>query len=94
MFKRKQKAVAERREAEQANVFEKVKEIIAELINAQPGYITENTSLKKELQLDDISFFEIAMQLEEEFAIEISNDCQNWTTVKDILDTLREKGIE
>lgn len=33
MFKRRQKAAAERREAEQADVFEKVKEIITELIN-------------------------------------------------------------
>ncbi len=76
-------------------MFEKVKEIIEEKLNADGMGITEATSFKDDLEADSLDLFEMVMALEDEFAVEIpSEDLEKMVTVGDVIEYLREKGVE
>ena len=76
-------------------MFEKVKEIIEEKLNADGMGITEATSFKDDLEADSLDLFEMVMALEDEFAVEIpSEDLEKMATVGDVIEYLREKGGE
>ena len=76
-------------------MFEKVKEVIVEKLNADGMEITEETSFKDDLDADSLDLFEMVMALEEEFGIEIpSEDLEKLVTVGDVLEYLQDKGIE
>ncbi len=76
-------------------MFEKVKEVIVEKLNADGMEITEETSFKEDLDADSLDLFEMVMALEEEFGIEIpSEDLEKLVTVGDVLEYLADKGIE
>jgi acyl carrier protein len=76
-------------------MFEKVKEIIEEKLNADGMGITEATSFKDDLEADSLDLFEMVMALEDEFAVEIpSEDLEKMATVGDVIEYLREKGVE
>ena len=76
-------------------MFEKVKEIIEEKLNADGMDITEGTSFKEDLNADSLDLFEMVMALEDEFAVEIpSEDLEKMATVGDVIEYLREKGVE
>lgn len=76
-------------------MFEKVKEVIEEKLNADGVEITENTSFKEDLNADSLDLFELVMALEEEFDIEIpSEDLEKLVTVGDVLNYLSDKGVE
>ena len=73
----------------------KVKEVIEEKLNAEGVEITEETSFKDDLNADSLDLFELVMALEEEFDIEIpSEDLENLVTVGDVLNYLKDKGVE
>lgn len=102
MFGKKEKAVTEQRDVEQKKIFGKVQKIIMERLDVDPEEITEDTLLGEDLQagifdilgiaMDLVEEFEIEMDLEEELDIEI--ELFKWVTVKDMMDTLRQYGIE
>lgn len=94
MFKSRQKEAAVQADAGQKKVFERVQLIIAEQINVDPEDIKEDTVLDEDLQIDELDIFEIALELEDVYEIEIPGDCQKWVTVRDIMDTLRENGVK
>ena len=76
-------------------MFEKVKEIIEEKLNADGMGITEATSFKDDLEADSLDLFEMVMALEDEFGVEIpSEDLEKMATVGDVIEYLREKGVE
>ena len=76
-------------------MFEKVKEIIEEKLNADGMDITETTSFKDDLNADSLDLFEMVMALEDEFDIEIpSEDLEQLLTVGDVLEYLKDKGAE
>ena len=76
-------------------MLEKVKEVIEEKLNAEGMEITEETSFKDDLNADSLDLFELVMALEDEFGIEIpSEDLEQLSTVGDVLDYLKSKGIE
>ncbi|MCH5337780.1 MAG: acyl carrier protein [Acetatifactor sp.] len=76
-------------------MLEKVKEVIVDKLNAEGADITESTSFKDDLNADSLDLFELVMALEEEFDIEIpSEDLEKLVTVGDVLDYLKDKGIE
>lgn len=76
-------------------MFEKVKEIIEEKLNADGMDITEDTSFKDDLNADSLDLFEMVMALEDEFNIEIpSEDLEQLLTVGDVLEYLKNKGVE
>ncbi|MCM1192193.1 MAG: acyl carrier protein [Butyrivibrio sp.] len=75
-------------------MFEKVKEVIEEKLNADGVEITEDTSFKDDLNADSLDLFELVMALEEEFDIEIpSEDLEKLVTVGDVLKYLSDKGV-
>lgn len=76
-------------------MFEKVKEVIEEKLNAEGMEITEETSFKDDLNADSLDLFELVMALEDEFGIEIpSEELEQLNTVGDVLNYLKDKGVE
>lgn len=75
-------------------MFEKVKAVIEEKLNADGAEITESTSFKEDLNADSLDLFELVMALEDEFNIEIpSEELEKLVTVGDVLNYLNDKGV-
>ena len=76
-------------------MFEKGKECIEEELNAAGMDINESTSFKDDLNADSLDLFEMVMALEDEFGIEIpSEDLEQLLTVGDVLEYMKNKGVE
>lgn len=76
-------------------MLEKMKEIIASQLNVSEGEVTESASFKDDLGADSLDLFELVMALEEEYSIEIPmDDYEELDTVADVINYLRDKGIE
>lgn len=76
-------------------MFEKLKAVIEEKLNAEGVSITENTNFKDDLAADSLDLFELVMALEDEFGIEIpSEDLEKLATVGDVMEYLENKGVE
>ena len=75
-------------------------EKLAGMIREQLGLdanqtIDAETSFEKDLGADSIDLFELVMQIEEDYGVEIpADDLENLTTVGAVVDYLKEKGIE
>ena len=71
--------------------FEKLQEIIAEVLNVDPEEITMDTTFVDDLGADSLDVFQIIMGIEEEFDIEISNeDAEKIATVGDAINYIEE----
>ena len=76
-------------------MLEKVKETVAEALGADIDTITAETSFKEDLGADSLDLFELVMALEDEYSVEIpAEDLQNLATVGDVMNYLKEKGVE
>lgn len=76
-------------------MLEKMKEMIAEQLGAEAESITENSSFKEDLGADSLDLFELVMALEDEYSVEIpAEDLQNLLTVGDVMNYLKNKGVE
>ena len=76
-------------------MLERVKAIIEEQLNLEGVEITESSSFKDDLGADSLDLFELVMAFEEEYGIEIpSEDLENITTVGDIMEYMKSKGVE
>lgn len=76
-------------------MLEKVQEIIAEQLGIEAAEVEASSSFKEDLNADSLDLFEMIMAMEEKFDIEIpSDDLEQITTVQDILDYLKNKGVE
>ena len=74
--------------------FEKLQQIIAEVLNIDPEEITMNTTFVDDLGADSLDVFQIIMGIEEEFDIEIENDeAEKISTVQDAADQIK-KAVE
>ena len=70
--------------------FEKLQEIIAEVLNVDPEEITMDTTFVDDLGADSLDGFQIIMGIEEEFDIEISNeDAEKIVTVGDAVEQIK-----
>ena len=70
--------------------FEKLQEIIAEVLNVDPEEITMDTTFVDDLGADSLDVFQISMGIEEEFDIEISNeDAEKIVTVGDAVEQIK-----
>ena len=54
--------------------FEKLKKVIAEVLNVDPDEITMETTFMDDLGADSLDIYQIIMGIEEEFDIEIPSD--------------------
>ena len=67
--------------------FEKLKQIIADVLNVDPEEITMTTTFMDDLGADSLDIVELVMALEEEFDIEIpDSDAEKVVTVGDVVD--------
>ena len=70
--------------------FEKLQQIIAEVLNIDPEEITMNTTFVDDLGADSLDVFQIIMGIEEEFDIEIDNDdAEQISTVGDAVEQIK-----
>ena len=70
--------------------FEKLQEIIADVLNVDPEEITMDTTFVDDLGADSLDVFQIIMGIEEEFDIEISNeDAEKIVTVGDAVEQIK-----
>lgn len=71
--------------------FEKLQNIIAEVLNIDASEITMETEFKDDLGADSLDIFQIIMGIEEEFDIEIdSNAAEDIVTVADAVEKIKE----
>ncbi len=76
-------------------MLEKMKEIISEQLSIDADTITENSNFKDDLAADSLDLFELVMALEDEYSVEIpAEDLQNLLTVGEVMNYLKEKGVE
>lgn len=76
-------------------MFDKIAEIVAEQLNAEKEEITMETNFKEDLSADSLDLFELVTALEDEYGVEIdSEDLEQITTMKAVMDYLKKKGIE
>ena len=72
-------------------IFEKVKEIMAEQLDINPEEITEDTSFINDLEADSLDIVELIMALEDEFGIEIPDEeAENFKSISDICTFIEE----
>ena len=70
--------------------FEKIKKIIAEVLNVDEEEITMDTTFVDDLGADSLDIFQIIMGLEEEFDIEIANEeAEKIVTVGDAVEQIK-----
>ena len=76
-------------------MLERMKEIIAEQLSVEAEEIKMETSFKEDLGADSLDLFELVMAFEEEYGVEIpSEDLEKITTVGDIVEYMKSKGVE
>ena len=70
--------------------FEKLQNIIAEVLNIEPDEITMETTFVEDLGADSLDIFQIIMGIEEEFDIEIpAETAEQVTTVEDAVEMIK-----
>ena len=70
--------------------FEKLKKVIAEVLNVDPEEITMETTFMDDLGADSLDVFQIIMGIEEEFDIEIPADkAEKITTVEEAVEMIK-----
>lgn len=76
-------------------MLEKMKEIIAEQLSVDAETVMEASSFKEDLGADSLDLFELVMALEDEYSVEIpADDLQQLLTVGDVMNYLKNKGVE
>ncbi len=71
--------------------FEKLKKIIAEVLNVDQEELTMETTFVDDLGADSLDVFQIIMGIEEEFNIEIANeDAEKIVTVGDAVEQIKD----
>ncbi len=74
--------------------FEKLQEIIADVLNVSKDDINMETTFVDDLGADSLDIFQIIMGIEEEFDIEIDNDeAEKIVTVGDAIEQIK-KAVE
>lgn len=69
---------------------EKIKSIIADVLNIDANTITEDTTFVDDLGADSLDVFQIIMGIEEEYDIEMNNDAvEKIQTVGDAAEAVR-----
>ena len=70
--------------------FEKLKKVIAEVLNVDPEEITMESTFMDDLGADSLDVFQIIMGIEEEFDIEIPNEiAEKIVTVGDAVEAIK-----
>lgn len=74
-------------------IFEKVKAIIVDQLDADEDKITMNTQIVDDLGADSLDMVDLVMSIEEEFDLEIPDDeVENVKTVGDVVKYIEENA--
>ena len=71
-------------------VFEKIKEILAEQLDADPEEMTMDTKIAEDLEADSLDVVELLMSIEDEFEVEIP-DVISQQKIENLLWSIDEK---
>ena len=70
-------------------VFDKLKSVIAEVLNVDPNEITMDSTFADDLGADSLDVVEMLMNLEEEFSVTVPDEeAVNIKTVQDVVDLI------
>lgn len=76
-------------------MLEKMKELIADQLSIEEEKVSADSKFKEDLGADSLDLFELVMALEDEYSVEIpAEDLQTMATVGDVMNYLKEKGVE
>ena len=71
--------------------FEKLKKVIAEVLNVDEAEITMDTTFEDDLGADSLDIFQIIMGIEEAFDVEIPNEAaEKIVTVGDAVEEIKK----
>lgn len=72
------------------NEFEKLKQIIADVLNVDPEEVKLDTTFMDDLGADSLDVFQIIMGIEEEFDIEVDAEiAENIKTVEEAVELIK-----
>ena len=75
--------------------FDKLREIIAEVLNVDADEITMDTTFVDDLGADSLDVFQIVMGIEEEFDIQIeAEEAEHIVSVEDAVEAIKKKLAE
>lgn len=75
-------------------MFEEFKSLLVEKLDLGDTEITEATAFKADLSIDSLDLFDLVMELEDKYSIEIpSEDLESIVTVGDMVKYLEAKGV-
>ncbi|NLN83285.1 MAG: acyl carrier protein [Firmicutes bacterium] len=74
------------------DVFEKVKEITAEVLRIDPEIIQIESDFRKDFEADSIDLFELVMAMEDAFEMELEDEAvESIQTVQDVVNYVQMK---
>lgn len=75
-------------------MLEKITELLVEQLGVDASDVKGDTSFKDDLGADSLDLFEMVMNLEEEYGIEVpAEELENIETINDMIEYLESKGI-
>ena len=75
-------------------MFEEFKDLLVEKLDLGSAEITEATAFKADLGIDSLDLFDLVMELEDKYNIEIpSEELESIVTVGDMIKYLEAKGV-
>jgi len=78
-----------------ADVFDRVKSIIADRLDVEESKVTMEASFKDDLEADSLDVVELIMELEDEFDMEIADEeAEKLNTVGDAVDYINNNQSE
>lgn len=75
-------------------MLEKIKELLVDQLGVDDEDVTLDASFKDDLGADSLDLFEMVMNLEEEYGMEVpAEELENIETVGDMIEYMESKGI-
>lgn len=76
-------------------VFEKIKQILADQLDADIDEMTMDTRIADDLGADSLDVVEMLMAIEDDFDVEIPDeDIEGLKTIGDVVEYINNKGVE
>jgi len=78
-----------------ADTFEKIRDVIVDLLEVEPEKVTRDARFREDLEADSLDLVELIMEFEEQFGSTISDEeAQQLTTVGQVVDYVEQRMAE